>query len=116
MHADHQRNLGHWQRIVQERDRYANLYRSQGCSVATYAAAPRAFTITATDCLLVCTRAFYSTDELEGVIEGTFGKSGKYKVSFPAGGLHEAPPGHQIRLRFKKFIHQPKASTTKLVQ
>ena len=56
-----------------------------------------------------------SAENLEGIIDGSFGKSGKFKVRFPAGGLVSVEPGHRLVLRFKKFAHQPKESRT-LVQ
>mgnify|MGYP006911077390 FL=1 len=53
-----------------------------------------------------------SAENLEGIIDGSFGKSGKFKVRFPAGGLVSVEPGHRLVLRFKKFAHQPKESRT----
>lgn len=39
-----------------------------------------------------------------GVIEGAFGKSGKFKVQFPNGVSAPAPGSNSLRLTFKKFI------------
>ena len=39
-----------------------------------------------------------------GTIEGSFGKSGKFKVSFPGGVRTPASGSNSIRLTFKKFI------------
>lgn len=39
-----------------------------------------------------------------GVIEGAFGKSGKFKVQFPSGVRTPAPGSNSLSLTFKKFL------------
>ena len=39
-----------------------------------------------------------------GMIEGSFGKSGKFKVQFPGGLSPPAAGNNSIQLTFKKFI------------
>ena len=40
-----------------------------------------------------------------GTIEGSFGKSGKFKVAFPKG-IAPAAPGHNsLRMTFKRYIY-----------
>lgn len=40
-----------------------------------------------------------------GTIEGSFGKSGKFKVAFPEGIVLAAPGQNAITLTFKRFIY-----------
>lgn len=40
-----------------------------------------------------------------GTIEGSFGKSGKFKVAFPEGIAPAAPGQNSITLVFKRFIY-----------
>ena len=39
-----------------------------------------------------------------GVIEGSFGKSGKFKVAFPDGAAAPAPGASQLTLTFKRYV------------
>ncbi len=49
-----------------------------------------------------------------GTIEGSFGKSGKFKVSFPNGvALGDGPDANVITLRFKRFVYDKNAKTIK---
>ena len=46
----------------------------------------------------------------EGVIEGSFGKSGKFKVAFNNGAPSDSsssPEDRQLMLRFKRFVFEP---------
>jgi hypothetical protein len=46
-----------------------------------------------------------TTDKgVDGVLEGAFGKSGKFNVRFDG----EVQPGDALVLRFKKFVHGDK--------
>lgn len=40
-----------------------------------------------------------------GTIEGSFGKSGKFKVAFPEGIVPAAPGHNSITLTFKRYIY-----------
>jgi selenocysteine-specific elongation factor len=41
-----------------------------------------------------------------GTIEGSFGKSGKFKVAFPGGVMQPAPgASSSLTLTFKRYIH-----------
>ena len=40
----------------------------------------------------------------KGILEGPFGKSGKFKVQFPNGVAVPAAGSNSVRLTFKKFI------------
>ncbi len=40
-----------------------------------------------------------------GVIQGAFGKSGKFKVDFPDGVQPPAPGAGQLTLVFKKYVY-----------
>jgi selenocysteine-specific elongation factor len=45
-----------------------------------------------------------------GVLQGAFGKSGKYKVHFPSGVPDDArsdpnSPSHKLLLTFKRYVH-----------
>ncbi len=40
-----------------------------------------------------------------GTIEGSFGKSGKFKVAFQTAIAPPAPGGNKISLTFKRFIY-----------
>lgn len=40
-----------------------------------------------------------------GVIEGSFGKSGKFKVSFPEGLRPPAAGANELTLTFKRYVY-----------
>ena len=45
-----------------------------------------------------------AADGKAGVIEGPFGKSGKFKVHFPSGVSASSAGSNNLHLTFKKFI------------
>ncbi len=49
-----------------------------------------------------------TSDGVVGVLEGAFGKSGKFNVQFAAA----VQPGTRITLRFKKFLYGDKRRMT----
>ena len=44
-------------------------------------------------------------NSITGTIEGSFGKSGKFKVAFPEGIVPGAPGQNSVTLTFKRFIY-----------
>ena len=60
--------------------------------------------VLADDVTMVCCLQVVTDKGVSGVLEGAFGKSGKFNVRFAG----EVQPGDVIVLHFKKFVHGDK--------